>query len=146
MSSPLLNSILLIDDDEISNLFNKIFVSKLDLDVKVDVALNGAEALAFLKEKILNKAVLPCLLLLDIRMPVMNGWQFLEAYDTLLAQEMKDNIVIVMLSTSEDEADMIKAFNNPNIKDVLKKPLSESKFNTLIEKFFTEENTTNSLQ
>jgi hypothetical protein len=46
-----------------------------------------------------------------------------------------------MLTTSEDESDMIKAFNNPNIKDVIKKPLSETKFNILIEKFFTKEKT-----
>lgn len=144
MSSPKINSILLIDDDEISNLFNKIFISKLELDITVDVAINGIEAVAFLKEKLIDKAntsMMPCLLLLDIRMPIMNGWQFLEAYDQLLNQEIKDNIVIVMLTTSEDESDMIKAFNNPNIKDVIKKPLSETKFNILIEKFFTKEKT-----
>ena len=144
MRSPKINSILLIDDDEISNLFNKIFISKLELDITVDVAINGIEAVAFLKEKLVDKvntSMMPCLLLLDIRMPIMNGWQFLEAYDKLLNQEIKENIVVVMLTTSEYESDMIKAFNNPNIKDVIKKPLSETKFNILIEKFFTKEKT-----
>ena len=110
MRSPKINSILLIDDDEISNLFNKIFISKLELDITVDVAINGIEAVAFLKEKLVDKvntSMMPCLLLLDIRMPIMNGWQFLEAYDKLLNQEIKENIVVVMLTTSEDESDMI---------------------------------------
>ena len=47
MNPTTLRSILLIDDDEISNLFNKIFISKLDLDVKVEVALDGAKAIDF---------------------------------------------------------------------------------------------------
>ena len=140
MISPTLKSILLIDDDEISNLFNKIFINKLDLDIEVDVALNGSEAVEFLKGKTTGLLV-PCLLLLDIRMPVMDGWEFLAAYDSLLDQDIKSQIVIAMLTTSEDEGDMIKALNNPHIKEVIKKPLSENKFNTLIKKFFTKERT-----
>lgn len=142
MNSAALKSILLIDDDEISNLFNKIFISKLDLDVNVEVALNGAKAMDFLKERDLNgehTLLEPCLLLLDIRMPIMNGWEFLEAYDNLLNDEAKRSIVIVMLTTSEDEGDVIKAMNNPNIREIIKKPLSENKFNKLINKFFVKE-------
>ena len=135
MSSPPLRSILLIDDDVISNLFNKIFIGKLDLDVEVDVALNGAEALKFLQEKVADRddlLLIPRLILVDIRMPVMDGWKFLEAYDSLFDEEIKKQLVVVMLTTSEDEGDMIKAINNPLIKEVIKKPLSESKFNKVI--------------
>lgn len=138
MSSPTVKNILLIDDDEISNLFNRIFINKLDLDIEVDVALNGAEALEILKERVANGDTLkpePCLLLLDIRMPIMDGWEFLEAYDNELNEETKSQIVIAMLTTSEDEGDMIRASNNPHIKDIIKKPLSENKFNALITKF-----------
>ena len=144
MNPTTLRSILLIDDDEISNLFNKIFISKLDLDVKVEVALDGAKAIDFLKERDLNSEhplLEPCLLLLDIRMPIMNGWEFLEAYNNLLNDEAKRSIVIVMLTTSEDEGDVIKAMNNPNIREIIKKPLSENKFNKLINKFFVKEKT-----
>ncbi len=74
-------------------------------------------------------------------MPIMNGWEFLEAYDNLLNDEAKRSIVIVMLTTSEDEGDVIKAMNNPNIREIIKKPLSENKFNKLINKFFVKEKT-----
>lgn len=142
MSSPTLKSILLIDDDEISNLFNKIFIGKLDLDVKVDVALNGAEAIEFLEERVKGVGELllkPCLVLLDIRMPIMDGWQFLDAYESLFKDEVKNQITVVMLTTSEDESDMVKAMKNPHIKEIIKKPLSENKFKTLIKKFFAKE-------
>ncbi len=142
MSSSTLKSILLIDDDEISNLFNKIFISKLDLDVKVEVALDGAKAMDFLKERGLNSEqplLEPCLLLLDLRMPTMNGWEFLEAYDKVLNDEAKRCIVVVVLTTSEDEGDVVKAMNNPHIREIIKKPLSESKFNKLIKRFFVKE-------
>ena len=82
MSSPALKSILLVDDDKISNLFNKIFIGKLNLDIKVEVALNGKEALNFLtptRKNIIGDTIqLPCLLLLDIKMPEMSGWEFLK--------------------------------------------------------------------
>ena len=137
MRSPLLKSILLIDDDEISNLFNKIFIRKLNVAVDVKVVLNGKEALDFLIsfQKTPN-ILLPCLLLLDIKMPIMDGWQFLEAYETDINQSMKDNIAIVLLTTSGDEGDLIKAMKNPNIKEFIQKPLSEQTFRELIETHF----------
>lgn len=144
MSSLTLKSILLIDDDEISNLFNKIFIGKLELDVPVEIALNGAEALKLLKGRITEDDRLisaPCLLLLDIRMPVMDGWGFLEAYETLFTQKIKNQIIIVVLTTSEDEGDMLKAMKNNTIKEIIKKPLSDNKFKDLITKFFVEETT-----
>lgn len=135
-----LKSILLVDDDEISNLFNQIFISKLDINVNVDVVLNGKEAIDFVTS-IRNSpnTLLPCLLLLDIKMPLMNGWQFLDAYESSVSQEVKDNIAIVMLTTSEDEGDAIKAMNNPNIKDFIQKPLSEEILFKLIDSHFEKE-------
>lgn len=137
MNSFNLKSVLLVDDDEISNLFNQIFISKLSLSVEVDIVLNGKDALEFVTsftEPPNN--LLPSLLLLDIKMPIMDGWQFLEAYHTQVPQNIKDNIIIVMLTTSEDEGDAIKAMNNPNIKEFIQKPLSEEIFLKLIETHF----------
>jgi len=137
-----IKSILLVDDDIVSNLFNKLFIAGLNLDIEVDEALNGQEALNLLIERENpNRASLlaPCLLILDINMPVMNGWEFLEQYDKLIPESVKDEIVIVMLTISEEQDDMIKAMNNPNIREFVKKPLSEKAFKKLIKKYFNRE-------
>lgn len=131
-----IKSILLVDDDDLGNFLNKIFIEKLKLDVEVDVALNGAEALDLITDKEIALQS-PCLLLLDIDMPVMNGWKFLECYDKLIDDSIKDQIVIVMLTVSVRQSDMIKAKNNPHIKEFVQKPLSEKIFADLIERHFT---------
>ncbi len=143
MLTPNLKSILLVDDDEISNLFNKIFIGRLDIEAEVDVANNGQEALDLLKQvdgsQNENTLLTPCLLLLDIKMPIMNGWEFLEAYKEQICEVMQKQITIVMLTTSENQGDFIKAMQNPLISEYIQKPLSESKFIKLINKFYGEQ-------
>jgi CheY-like chemotaxis protein len=135
MSYPIFNSILFVDDDEISNLFNKIFIRKLNLNVQVDFVLNGREAIDLLSPSEEYPTILmPCLLLLDIKMPVMNGWQFLEAYEEHVSSEIRDKITIVMLTTSEDEKDIIRAVNDPNVTEFIQKPLSEKTIRGLVTK------------
>lgn len=133
-----IKSIFLVDDDDIANFLNKIFIEKLNLDLEVQVATNGEQAL----DLILDKNVFipsPCLLLLDINMPRMNGWQFLEHYDKLADDRTKEEIVIVMLTSSEAESDMVKAQNSTHITEFVTKPLSENTFSRLINKHFTQE-------
>ncbi len=137
-TSPFLKSILIIDDDEISNLFHKIFISKLKLNVEVDIVLNGKEGMNFLKplSQGLSSVLLPCLLLLDIKMPEMDGWVFLDHYEAQIDKAIRDQITVVMLTTSEDEVDRIKALNNESVKEFVHKPLSEDKFKELIHKYY----------
>ena len=111
------------------------------MEIDVGVALNGNEAL----DIIANRGpfngddlfLLPCLLILDIRMPEMDGWQFLESYEKQFGKDITDNITIVMVTISEDEQDMVKASNNPHIKEFIQKPLSDIKFQNLIGKYFS---------
>lgn len=137
-----LKSIILTDDDEISNLLNKIFIAKLNLNTKLNIFLNGKETLDFLRQECdfedKNFKLVPCLLLLDIKMPIMNGWEFIEAYSEKFPKHIRNQIVIVMLTTSEDEGDMIKALENSNVKEFIRKPLSEEVFTRLIDKYFSE--------
>ena len=78
----------------------------------------------------------PWLLLLDTNMPVMNGWQFLEAYETQLDERFKSNITIVMITALENEEMVRKTLADPNVKDIAQKPLSDRLFRKLFSKHF----------
>ncbi len=136
-------SIILIDDDESSNFLNKIFIKQVDSEINVHALANGKEGLDF----ILNRGVFqenepfqaPALVMLDIRMPIMDGWQFLQAYEKEVPQTVRENLVIVLITISEDQDDIERANNEPNIVEYIRKPLSDIKFKKLIKKYFNKE-------
>lgn len=131
-----LNSILLVDDDEASNFLHSIFINKLDLEVEVNSALNGQEALDFILGKGQEALKLPCMVMLDLRMPVMDGWQFMKAYEELVPKSLKDQITIVLVTISDNKEDKNRAVTNEYIADFSQKPLSDETFKKLIQKHF----------
>ncbi len=131
-----LNSILLIDDDESSNFLHSIFINKLDLDIEINSALNGQEGLDFILDKGLEKLALPCMVMLDLRMPVKDGWEFMKMYEEQVPKELKDQLVIVLVTVSDNQEDRDKAEANPYIMDYAQKPLSDDTFKKLIGKHF----------
>lgn len=132
-----LKSILLVDDDEASNFLHSIFINKLELGVDVNAALNGQEALDFILDKGVDKLAMPCMVMLDLRMPVVDGWKFMEMYEEQVPQELKEQIVIVLVTISDNVDDKAKAIANPYIADFSQKPLSDSTFRKLINKYFS---------
>tara|TARA_R110002051_G_scaffold5851_3_gene29347 strand:- start:1182 stop:1619 length:438 start_codon:yes stop_codon:yes gene_type:complete len=138
-----IKSVLLVDDDPAATFINKVFIRNLPLDVEVYSATDGKDALDLLDEMSISlngeQSFIPCLLILDISMPVMDGWEFLDAYTQRYSQEIKNKITIVVTTMSEDERDIIKASNNPMIKEFVHKPLSDEKLFEIVEKHFMEE-------
>jgi len=132
-----LKSILLVDDDEASNFLHGLFINKLDLGVTVNAALNGQEALDFILNKGVDKLALPCMVMLDLKMPVVDGWKFMEMYEEQVPEELKEQILIVLVTISDDKEDKIKAQSNPYVADFSKKPLSDTTFKKLINKHFS---------
>lgn len=131
-----LNSILLIDDDESSNFLHSIFINKLGLDIEINSALNGQEGLDFILNKGLGELSLPCMVMLDLRMPVKDGWEFMRMYEEQVPQDLKEQLVIVLVTVSDNQEDKDRAEANPYIMDYAQKPLSDSTFKKLIEKHF----------
>ncbi|MDC6388394.1 response regulator [Maribacter sp. PR1] len=131
-----LNSILLIDDDESSNFLHSIFINKLDLDIEINSALNGQEGLDFILDKGLEKLALPCMVMLDLRMPVKDGWEFMKMYEEQVPKELKEQLVVVLVTVSDNQEDRDKAEANPYIMDYAQKPLSDDTFKKLIGKHF----------
>lgn len=131
-----IKSILLIDDDESSNFLHSIFINKLGLDVEINTALNGQEGLDFIMNKGLEKLSLPCMVMLDLRMPVKDGWEFMRMYEEQVPEALKEQLAIVLVTVSDDQDDKDRAEANPYILDYAQKPLSDNTFKKLISKHF----------
>lgn len=131
-----LNLILLVDDDQHDNFFHRKVIEKADISYDLQVVKNGLEALAFLKSASENGFPTPDLIFLDINMPRMNGWEFIEAYEQL-EKEQQAKIVIVMLTTSLNPEEQEKAEANPTVNDFRSKPLTEEMFHEIAMKHFS---------
>lgn len=121
--------ILVIDNDPIYQLVTKKLLSKSELDFEIKSYINGLEALnTLLNEK---KPDTKKMLLLDLDMPIMNGWEFLEAYyDNQLHQNNEDCIYIVTSSIAQE--DKSKAKNYPVVHGYFEKPLNINAINEVI--------------
>ena len=129
--------ILLIDDDRATNFLNEIVIKKTDCTDQIQVAGGGQQALEFLKSGLAGKSPWPDLILLDINMPMMNGWQFLEEFKKLKMVK-KDEIVIVMLTTSINPEDQAKAETIEEVSGFRNKPLTTDIIYELLQAHFTD--------
>jgi CheY-like chemotaxis protein len=131
-----LTCILLVDDDETTNFVNQLLLEDLEVTQKVLLALNGREALEVVKRQC-GEGSCPQLILLDINMPVMNGFEFLEAYQGLEFSQ-KQSVVILMLTTSMNPGDVERLREKP-IWGVLNKPLTKEMVEDLLYQHFNRQ-------
>lgn len=118
-----INTFCIVDDDDIYQFTTSVLLKKTDLVNKIIVFSNGLKAIDFLKDEMGNKENIPDVLFLDINMPVMDGWEFLEEY-LLIKHMMPKTVVIYMVSSSVDEKDVIKAKRISALSGYLVKPIS----------------------
>ncbi|MCB9231795.1 MAG: response regulator [Bacteroidia bacterium] len=130
-----LKSILLIDDDEPTNFLHKLVIERLDCAEEIIVHQEAARALEFLKTPRNGTFAQPDLIFLDINMPAMNGWEFLDAYHQLPG-EQRGKVVVVMLTTSLNPDDQTRAATIHDIRGFLSKPLSMELMKEVLRKYF----------
>lgn len=133
-----LNCILLVDDDKVTNFVSQRVIDRMGCTEKVEIAQNGLEAIDLLKAETDGKYICPDLIFLDINMPGMNGWEFLEEYKKL-DEEQRGKHVIVMLTTSLNPDDRNKANEIEDISYFRNKPLTEQVVNDILERSFPDQ-------
>jgi CheY-like chemotaxis protein len=134
---PKLAKVLLVDDDETTTYLHAHLLQQLAVADELLVAHNGLEALQTLEQTCAapDAPAAPLLVLLDVNMPVMNGVEFLKTYQQHPLAH-KSQLVIVVLTTSEHSRDLeqIKALSVA--ADILTKPLTREKVETILHRHF----------
>jgi CheY-like chemotaxis protein len=114
--------ILLVDDDSIANFLIERIVQSTGFAKSISTALNGKEALHVFTKHLDDSSPVPEVVLLDLNMPIMNGFEFLKAFQQLEFKE-KSNILIILVTSSNNPTD-IETAKELGIKYYLTKPIS----------------------
>jgi len=135
-----INCVLLIDDDEPTTFLSQMVIEEAGLSKTIQVASSGADALAYLTSARDNRTAdhwYPDLIFLDINMPAMNGWEFLQKYQDL-DNRIKQDVIIIMLTTSLNPDDRLRAEAITSVRGFEHKPLTGEKLDGIVKKYFTE--------
>lgn len=129
-----LNHILIVDDDELNNYLVKEVIGDLVLVKEIRSETSGWEALDYLKEKKAS-GDFPEMIIVDVKMPEMDGFEFLERYEDLFFNDFK-NTRIAVATSSHREYDRMKAAQYPSVNLFVNKPLDEVKLNYIFKALF----------
>ena len=122
-------SIMIIDDNRIDLFIHHEFIKQANIAHTIVEYAFATEAIKFLEEN--NDTKWPQLILLDIHMPIMTGFDFLKKYSSL-PDSLKKNCAIVIVSSSLDVEDKAKAKECPQVLELLEKPLNASTLLSLL--------------
>lgn len=114
-----MNHILLVDDDNVHHVVTSMLLRKLPFDLVSSKAMDGREAIEMVKSQLDNP---PDLILLDLNMPVMNGWEFLDEISTIETQMSRKPIICILSSTIAPD-DIQRANSYANVHSFISKPL-----------------------
>ncbi len=127
---------MLVDDDPPTNFIHRKIIQSSKVDTHIQTCESGESALDYLEGfepfQDENECPKPGIIFLDINMPGMNGWEFLDRYDKL-PDDRKENIVVAMLTTSINPDDAKMAANNENVHSFFSKPLKADYIEQLLD-------------
>jgi CheY-like chemotaxis protein len=126
---------MLIDDNPDDNFFHEREIKKANGGNIVITKESGQEALEYLRSEKDTHDPHPDIIFLDINMPGMTGWEFLQEYDRL-GKELQSRALIIMLTTSENPDDEARARAWSFVSDYITKPLTSALMDDIVKKYF----------
>ncbi len=122
----------IVDDDEVFHLTISKTIELARIDCNVRYFFNGEEALDFLLGAAETGTNLPDIIMLDINMPIMDGWQFMEEYAVKLKPRLPKKVTVYMVSSSIHNKDIERAKKISDISDYYVKPITEKALREMI--------------
>jgi CheY-like chemotaxis protein len=129
-----LNRVYIIDDDGVDRLIAQLHFNQVI--PTADVFLFSSATAALKQIELSQSNTLPELILLDINMPLVDGWQFLDTYQSLTSSSFQRSI-IYLLSSSTHFLDQEKAITYQVVEDLISKPFSANRLKQIIHKHFS---------
>ncbi|WP_207426271.1 response regulator [Pedobacter sp. SYSU D00535] len=123
--------VLIIDDDPFYHQVTKAFIKKYDSVDEHTSYTNPVNSLLDLTEAYFASKPLPDIILLDLNMPELSGWEFLDTFSTISAlTDQRTKVYIVSSSVGQDDKD--RALNYPCVKGIYSKPVSNAVFDSIL--------------
>lgn len=126
-----INLVAIIDDDEIAKFIGTKIIESTNLVDRIKTFSNGEEAINFLKSNSKDVNLLPEIILLDLNMPIMDGFVFLQKY-IMLEPKLGKKITIYIVSSSISQIDIEKINQISEVSDYIIKPITKEKFEMIV--------------
>ena len=131
--SQIQHTVCLIDDDKIYQFTAKKMLEATGMTKDISSFYDGSEAIAFFSgENSKDPENLPDVIFLDINMPIMNGWEFLEEYEKI-RNHFPKSMALYVVSSSVDDADIRRSRQYNSVTDYIVKPITRMRYQELLE-------------
>jgi len=124
-----IRTFIIVDDDHVNNAITRLMIKKTLGDADTTIFTMPEDGLAFIQSEYV-KTVKPTILFLDINMPTMTGWEFIQQFEKF-SEVVKNQIAIYTLTSSIDQRDIDQAEANQYIKGFISKPMTREVINSV---------------
>jgi CheY-like chemotaxis protein len=135
-------SFIIIDDSELDCFVTKKFLERTNKNFSIEIFHNAEKALERISENQDEDGKLPTVILLDLQMPHMNGFKFVEEFEKLSPEIQKHYIIIILsvLSPARDPNNLHRIFTYRKVNSVVEKPLTKEKLISLLSEVRSDSN------
>lgn len=127
MKNSLVSKVCIIDDDKLYVSLATLMIKKNNFAEEIIVFENGRDALDYFEKAIDDpNETLPTIILLDLNMPIMNGWQFLKMIEPFAAKMLERDIKLNIVSSTINPDEVDRAENHSIVHNFITKPISKA--------------------